>query len=272
MSTREKEATLFPEEDVVIENLDLEVKGIDKLIPDLDSMPVTIEPKFLASVRAFGVLEPILLIRQSKGKKYDIAAGRRVAAAKEANRKTIPVRIFPHGWTKTAVLTLIENDARKPNPLSEWKAINSLLEDNHTEAQITEKTGVTPQRMKQLLTLNTLIDPLRAAFEAGTIKSQVALLCAKQKKATQLRLAEILNENGKLKSKDVAAVRRVVRTDAHKNLPASLFGTPTETWHDAALSTLKGLTDRLDGQAPDNIKRAIEKLTKDIGKDKPQEA
>ena len=82
-----------------------------------------------ASIRQFGVLQPLLV--QKSGKKYRIIAGeRRFRAAKEAGLKEVPVIIRDYSGQQAAEVAIIENVQRADlNPMEEAMAYQTLIDE-----------------------------------------------------------------------------------------------------------------------------------------------
>ncbi len=240
---------LFPDEGA--EYVQLQTDQVDELIPGWSKFAIMPDKKSVDSVRRFGVLQPILLIQNEDGKTYQMAAGRRrIRAAVMAERKVIDARVFPHGWTQAGVLTLVENENRRRNPLSEWQAVEELLASGMKEQDILDETGVPKAVYDKLLSLRKLIEPLQVAFKAGKIKSSVAFKAAKYKTKVQKAIAKYLTENGRIRVADVGKVRKAVLNDAVASLPFEVFNDTSGGWKENVLNTLSRLRGEIKGSAP----------------------
>lgn len=97
-----------------------------------------------ASIKAYGILQPIS-VRKIGEDRYELIAGeRRLRAARLAELKTIPA-IINHGYTDTdsAVLAIIENLQREDlNFVEEAEGYANLIEDHgFTQQELAEKVG-----------------------------------------------------------------------------------------------------------------------------------
>jgi ParB/RepB/Spo0J family partition protein len=245
------ERTLFRDDPIVTTYEDIKVADIDELIPDAANIVTQPTASFIENVAQNGIIQPILLIKRGKGKKYDLAAGRRrIIAAKKCGLETIPARIWPVGYSKLDVLTLSENEQRKSNALAEYLAVEKMLAAGDTEDDIVVKTGILKKKLLTLLSLRNLVPDLMKAFQQGAIKSSVALKASKQKKPVQRKLVTVFNTEGSLHATDIADVRRVLKDETVNNLPADLFGNHPDDWKDRANYALAMLKTQIEGEAP----------------------
>lgn len=243
---------LFPDEGA--EYVQLQVSEVDALIPGWDKYAIMPDKKSVDSVRRFGVLQPVLLIQNEDGKTYKMAAGRRrIKSAVMAQRKVIDARVFPHGWTTAGVLTLVENENRKRNPLSEWQALEELLASGMEEKDILEETGIAQVIYHKLLSLRNLIDPLKEAFKEGKIKASVAFKAAKYRPKVQKALARHLKENGRVRASDIGKVRKAVLNEGVNRIPFEVFNAPEAGWKENTLATLSRLRGEIVADAPPAI-------------------
>ncbi len=115
--------------------------------PRLELDPETL--KALArSIKAHGVLEP-LLVRPLEGDRYELLAGeRRLAAARKARLRAVPVRVLDVDDASGRAITLTENLARED--LAPWEeawglaALRNVLEETGekvTRDRLAELTG-----------------------------------------------------------------------------------------------------------------------------------
>lgn len=83
------------------------------------------------SIKSYGILQPLLVQKQSQGDNYEIIAGeRRWRAAKLAGLKEVPVLIREYSKQQTMEIALIENVQREDlNPIEEAKAYQMLIQE-----------------------------------------------------------------------------------------------------------------------------------------------
>ena len=135
----------------------------------------------LPSIRARGVLQPLLV--RPNGKGFEIVAGRRryfaasqVADEQGASRDEVllPCAITASGDDAGAVeASLIENVARAPmDELEEYEAFAELLKQGRSVAEIGRTFGVTELYVKQRFALASLHPKIKDAYRNGDIESQ----------------------------------------------------------------------------------------------------
>jgi ParB family chromosome partitioning protein len=125
-----------------------------------------------ASIRQFGVAEPLLVRRPSQpaldGAEYMIVAGeRRWRAAQEAGVKYVPCRILDVDDARAYVLTVTENVVRRDfDPIEEGKAYKALLDTGKSFQEVGDlfgKPGGVVKFAIELLDLREDIQPLVAS-------------------------------------------------------------------------------------------------------------
>jgi ParB family chromosome partitioning protein len=135
------------------------------------------------SIRAQGVLSP-LLVRPVTEQSFEIVAGaRRYRAAHIAEAETVPVRIVTLTDAEALEAQLIENLQRRDvHPLEEaqgFKALLALDDPKYSIEQIGAKVGKSPAYVAQRVRLTELSETAVAAFYAEEIGVGHALLLAK---------------------------------------------------------------------------------------------
>jgi ParB/RepB/Spo0J family partition protein len=213
--------------------------------------------QMVASVKKYGVINPITL----RGTEL-VAGRRRVLAAIAAEQTTVPARIFPADFSKSAILSLIENEQRRANPLSDLKSIEALQDAGMSDDEICSEVNCTKQRLAKILRIKTLLPELRIAFEAGLIKFSTAEIVAKKAKHIQEKVLEQFKKTNTLRLKDVQALCKVQKKEAVLSLPASLFGNVVPSWKPNVESKLKEVQKLA---AIDADAEWLEKLEKLIG-------
>jgi ParB family transcriptional regulator, chromosome partitioning protein len=145
---------------------------IDLLQPNPLQPRGLISPESLSelaeSIRAHGILEPIVVARTPAG--YQIIAGeRRWRASKLVGLPKVPVRIretSPQGMLEMAI---VENVQRIDlNPLERAQAYTRLMEEfGLTNAEIAERVSKSPSYISNTIRLLTLPDALKDALMSG---------------------------------------------------------------------------------------------------------
>ncbi|RRR76465.1 MAG: ParB/RepB/Spo0J family partition protein [Candidatus Viridilinea halotolerans] len=149
---------------------------------------------FLDSVKNLGILQPIQLIRTSRGASpYIVAAGRRrIKAARATGMESIPAIVFPEGWVRPAVLAIAENEQRSTNDLSDLLAIESMRQEGFTDEQIRDSIGMGKPRFESIVVMQKLLPELRAALEQGKISIGLSRAIAPLPSAEQQKLLPAL--------------------------------------------------------------------------------
>ena len=123
------------------------------------------------SLRARGVLQPVL-VRPVPGGRYQLIAGeRRWRAARLAELETIPALVRPDDDAATLELALIENMAREDlNPVEEARACAALVEElGLTREDVGRRVGRSRVAVSNLIRLLDLPDEALALIEAGAL-------------------------------------------------------------------------------------------------------
>ena len=127
--------------------------------------------ELVQNVKKVGVLEPALVRRDEKGKFALIAGHRRLAAAKAAGLKEIPVRLLEVDEKQATEIQALENLHREDlSPLDEARAFKRLLDiGSHTVETLAAQVDKSVQYVYRSLRLLEL--PARAikALEEGLI-------------------------------------------------------------------------------------------------------
>ncbi|WP_179403363.1 ParB/RepB/Spo0J family partition protein [Burkholderia guangdongensis] len=150
-----------------------------------------------ASIRAQGVMQPIL-VRPVAQDKYEIIAGeRRFRAARLAGLDEVPVLVKDVSDQAAAAMALIENIQREDlNPLEEAHGIQRLLDEFHfTHEQAAESVGRSRSAVSNLLRLLNLAAPVQTMLLAGDLDMGHARALLAVDAATQIALAhQVVNK------------------------------------------------------------------------------
>ncbi|MDD3761665.1 MAG: ParB/RepB/Spo0J family partition protein [Nevskiales bacterium] len=121
------------------------------------------------SIRAQGVVQPIV-VRPSGADRYEIVAGeRRWRAAQQAGLKTVPVVIKTLDERGAMAVALVENIQRADlNPLEEAEALHKLIEEcGLTHEKTAEAIGRSRAHVSNLLRLTELNDDVQTLVRNG---------------------------------------------------------------------------------------------------------
>lgn len=245
------QAELFPP--VTSEYKEIPLKDF----PDFSSVNPTAQ--MVASVKRYGILEPVLM----RGEQL-VAGRRRVRAAKIAGLATVPARVFPDDFSNEYILSLVENEQRRHNPLTDLHSVEALMAAGKDEQTITAETGITPQRIRKILSVRKLIPHLRRAFEDGIIKYSVAAAAAKKPQKVQERLLDVLEDEGVLRLKDVQKICKVERKASVAALPDSLFGDVVPNWKPNTLAKLQEARRQAEKDADTDWLDSLDKLIEEL--------
>lgn len=150
-----------------------------------------------ASIRAQGVMQPIL-VRPVSEDKYEIIAGeRRFRAAHIAGLEEVPVLVKDVPDQAAAAMALIENIQREDlNPLEEAQGIQRLLDEfDFTHEQAAESVGRSRSAVSNLLRLLNLAHPVQTMLLAGDLDMGHARALLAVDSATQITLAnQVVNK------------------------------------------------------------------------------
>ena len=144
-----------------------------------------------ASIKAQGIMQPIL-VRPVGKDKYEIIAGeRRFRAAQLAGLEVLPVLVRDVDDQAAAAMALIENMQREDlNPMEEAQGIHRLITDfSFTHEQAAHAVGRSRSAVSNLLRLMNLAAPVQTMLMAGDIDMGHARALLAVDAATQINLA-----------------------------------------------------------------------------------
>ena len=151
------------------------------------------------SIRAHGIIQPIVVRRAESGG-YEIVAGeRRWRASQRAGLLKVPVVVRETPDDKLLAAALIENVQRQDlNPVEEAQAYRRLADELHlTQEQIAEAVGKDRSSIANYLRLLRLPHEIRENLVAGSLSmGHARALLALADEAAQLRVSrEIVAKN-----------------------------------------------------------------------------
>ena len=168
-----------------------------------------------ASIRATGVLQPILVRRKPDGDGYQLVAGeRRLRAAIVAGLKKIPSIVRDVPDREMMELSLVENIQREDlNPIEEARAYQTLVERlGLTHDQVSERVGKQRVSITNTLRLLALAAEVQEMVSRGTLSAGHArALLAIDKTGEQLAAARYVQSKGFSVRRTEAFVRRKLR-------------------------------------------------------------
>ena len=121
------------------------------------------------SIRAHGILQPVVVRPLLEGEFELVAGERRLRAAQFAGLDSVPAVIRHSGESERLELALIENMAREDlNPIEEARACATLVEDlGVTKEELGRRVGKSRVAVSNLIRLLELPDEALALIEAG---------------------------------------------------------------------------------------------------------
>ena len=147
------------EEDIKTGVLELELKDV---YPNPSQPRKVFEPKALdelaSSIKANGVIMPIVVNKDGDGKYMIIAGERRYRASKIAGQDTIPAIIKEYDERRIKEIALIENLQREDlNPIEAATAMKQLMDDyGLTQEELSERIGKSRSAVANTLRLLSL--------------------------------------------------------------------------------------------------------------------
>lgn len=123
------------------------------------------------SIKNYGVLQPIVVKPDEKGKYMIIAGERRYRASKLANKEEIPAVIRDIPMKEIMEIALIENLQREElNPIEEAIAYKSLIQNYHvTQEEISEAVGKSRPHITNTLRLLNLDKKIINMIDEGIL-------------------------------------------------------------------------------------------------------
>ncbi len=188
-----------------------------KYQPRRDMNPDTLED-LANSIRAQGVIQPIV-VRHLLGGRYEIVAGeRRWRAAQMAGLTEIPAIIKDIPDEAAVAIALIENIQRESlTPIEEAAALQRLLNEfSMTHQQVADAVGKSRASVTNLLRLLSLPDEIRTLLEHGDLEMGHARALLTLPETSQLDAAQMIVEKGM----SVRDAEDLVRRMQIPNLPA----------------------------------------------------
>lgn len=149
-----------------VSRVNMRVKGSK---PDLTNI--------LPSVRARGIIVPLIVRQNGSPDTYEIVAGKRryhaaLAVAQETGEaEPLPCAVMAGGDNAAALeASLIENIARlDPDEVTRWESFTRLVREGRTAEDIALTFGLTELQVKRTLALGNLLPRIRTLYRRGEI-------------------------------------------------------------------------------------------------------
>lgn len=182
-----------------------------------------------ASIRAQGLLQPIIVRSRPQGGYELIAGERRWRAAQIAGLEQIPAVIREVSDKQASAMALIENIQREDlNPLEEAAALERLKDEFQlTQQQIADAVGKSRVAVTNLLRLLNLAPAVRELLLSGALEMGHARALLSLELLEQERLAKVVADKGLSVRQTEALVRRQQNPTPHGPSP----GKDSDTLH-----------------------------------------
>ncbi|WP_066548623.1 MULTISPECIES: ParB/RepB/Spo0J family partition protein [unclassified Sphingomonas] len=186
----------------------MELKHID--IAKLSVSPVNMRAgrkapdltNILPSVRARGVLVPLIVRQNGSPDTYEIVAGKRryhaaLAVAEEGGDvDALPCAVIDAGDDAAALeASLIENIARlDPDEVTRWETFTRLVQEGRRPEQIAAVFGLTELQVKRTLALGNLLPRIRSLYRSEAIDALTVRYLTLASKARQREWLAMLDD------------------------------------------------------------------------------
>lgn len=182
------------------------------------------------SIKAQGILQP-LLVRAAGNGGYELIAGeRRLRAAKMAGLFKVPVLVKNIGDHELLELSIVENIQRQNlNPMEEAEAYQRLLSEfKLTQEKIAQRVGKSRSAVANFLRLNQLPEDIKASIKDGRISmGHARALLGAETPALQRQAWKIVI----MKSLSVRATEALIqRLNAEKDQPRKTVKRPEDLY------------------------------------------
>jgi ParB family chromosome partitioning protein len=123
------------------------------------------------SIRATGVVQPVIVRPLAEGRYQLINGERRLLASKQAGKETIPAVVRVVSDEQAMEMTIVENLQRADlNPMEQARAFHRLSNDfNMTQEQMSTRTGQPRTSIANYLRLLRLPEPVQQKVESAAL-------------------------------------------------------------------------------------------------------
>jgi ParB/RepB/Spo0J family partition protein len=223
--------TILPEQRPVPRDMQIPTGMLD--VPFNTPNPT---PELVHSMQMLGCFSSITV--RASGRRFEVFGGRRrAAAARIAGLPMITAIVYPEHTPDhvMAAITMLENNARQPNPLAELEAVETMMERGVSEQEIAAELMIPISLVRRRMGLSRLHTRLRVGLIDGRIFPNVAELAARLTVQQQEALAERLEARQGL----IGRARNLRASDVREVRSAGL-GTQTTMLDDAETVEVAG--------------------------------
>lgn len=206
-----------------LRNLPVDIIQRGKYQPRIDMHPDTLE-ELADSIRAQGVVQPIV-VRPIGPNRYEIIAGeRRWRASQMAGLHEIPAVIREVPDNAAIAMALIENIQREQlNPMEEARALQRLIDEFElTHQQAAEAVGRSRVAVSNLLRLLSLNDDVKRLLENGDLEMGHARAILALEGAQQSEAARSVTAKGLSVRETERLVKHLLEGPAAKPAPKAV--------------------------------------------------
>lgn len=172
--------------------------------------------EMVASIKEFGVLQPIIVERTTEDRYRLIMGERRLTAARKAGLKTIPAIVRTIEEHRRLEVQVIENLHRKAfHPVEEAQAFQRLIDEHgHRHEDLAKILGRSRAAISQTIRILSLpADLLQEARESELVTSSVLLEIAKQEDEAVQRKLLLRALRGELTVKSLREIKQSKKSE-----------------------------------------------------------
>ena len=209
--------------DGTLKELPVEFMQRGKYQPRRDMHPEALE-ELAESIKAQGVMQPIVVRPLEGENRYEIIAGeRRWRATQLAGLDKIPAVIREVPDETAIAMALIENIQREDlNPIEESMALKRLQDEFElTQQEVADAVGKSRTAVTNLLRLLNLTDEVRTMLEHGDLEMGHARCLLTLDSSRQRELARIIVAKG-LSVRQAETMARNVQQESKEDAPAKI--------------------------------------------------
>jgi ParB/RepB/Spo0J family partition protein len=220
-----KDAGLF--DALAIELAETPLRLVTVAVKNLPESPLPAPAALIESVRAFGLLSPLVVQRASDIGPYRVLAGRRrTDALKKLAIEYASAWLVPFGLSDADAITLVENWTRSDNLPAEMQAVMKLRE-THSCYAIADALHADRRHIRRLLKIAAANKDIVGFMIRGLIPASIAEAVSKLAPEVQDRLAAKMIASGALTFRDIKEAQLARAANAVAALPATLFAIDT---------------------------------------------
>ncbi|MBR5155232.1 MAG: ParB/RepB/Spo0J family partition protein [Clostridia bacterium] len=177
------------------------------------------------SIREHGLIQPVLVKKESNGMHLIIAGERRWRAAKLAGLKEVPCILGEYSEKEVMEIALIENLQREDlNPIEEAEGYQKLMETfSLTQEEVAERVGKSRSAVANSMRLTNLSDKLKKMVSNGDLtQGHARALLPLENESDRLALAEKIIKEGLNVRQTENAVSAILKAKGEKPVKKSV--------------------------------------------------